>query len=93
MSLFKKYFAYLQTHGLYESDALEDRIVFLFVFVPILRSEIGTYMETWNAHHIWPKKKDPITLQAFPMIFMLIHLCLNMDGYWMQNSYLNLKKR
>ena len=93
MSFFKKYFAYLQTHRLYKSDAPEDRIVFLFVFVSIFRSEIGTYMETWNAHHIRPKKKDPITLQAFPMIFILIYLCLNMDRYRMQNSYLNLKKR
>jgi hypothetical protein len=42
----------LQTHGLYESDVLEDRVVFLFVFVPILRDEISTFVETWNEHRI-----------------------------------------
>ena len=66
MSLFKEYFAYLQTYGLYESDALEDQIVFLFVFVPILRSEIGTYMETWNAHHIRPQKRRPNHAAGIP---------------------------
>jgi len=30
----------------------EDRVVFLFVFVPILRDEIATFVETWNEHRI-----------------------------------------
>jgi len=51
-----EFFRYLQTHGLYESDVLEDRVVFLFVFVPILRSEINTYVDTWNEHRIRPQK-------------------------------------
>jgi hypothetical protein len=50
----KELFRYLQTHGLYKSDVLEDQIVFLFVFVPILRSEINTYVNTWNKHRIRP---------------------------------------
>ena len=54
--LFKEFFSYLQAHGLYESDVLEDRVVFLFVFVPILRSEINTYVETWNEHRIRRQK-------------------------------------
>jgi hypothetical protein len=44
--MIKDFFRYLQVHGLYESDILEDRVVFLFVFVPILRSEINTYVNT-----------------------------------------------
>ena len=54
--MIKDFFRYLQTHGLYESDVLEDRVVFLFVFVPILRSEINTYVDTWNEHQIRPQK-------------------------------------
>jgi hypothetical protein len=50
----KEFFTYLQTHGLYESDALEDRIILLFVFIPILRSEISTFIEIWNGHRIRP---------------------------------------
>ena len=50
--MIKDFFRYLQIHGLYESDVLEDYIIFLFVFVPILRSKINTYMNTWNEHRI-----------------------------------------
>lgn len=53
-------------HGLYENDALEDRIVFLFVFVPILRSEISTYVETWNAHYIRPQKQRANHMAGIP---------------------------
>lgn len=53
-------------HGLYESDALEDRIVFLFVFVPILRSEISTYVETWNAHRIRHQKQRANHVAGIP---------------------------
>ena len=53
---FQKYFTYLQTHGLYESDAIEDRVGFLFIFPPIIRSEISTYVEVWNSHRIRPQR-------------------------------------
>ena len=35
---------------------MEDRVVFLFVFVPILRDEITTFVETWNEHRIRPHR-------------------------------------
>lgn len=53
----KEYFTYLKTYELYESEALEDRMIFLFVFVPILCSEIGIYVETSNMQRIRPQKK------------------------------------
>jgi hypothetical protein len=56
----------LQTHGLYESDVLEDRVVFLFVFVPILRSEIATFVETWNEHRIRSQKDRPNHVAGVP---------------------------
>ena len=65
-SIFKEFFTYLQNHGLYESDALEDRVVFLFVFIPILRSEISTYVETWNHHRIRPQKARPNHIAGIP---------------------------
>jgi hypothetical protein len=40
------YFVYLQAHGLYKSDVLEDCIIFLFIFIPILRYKINIYIET-----------------------------------------------
>ena len=54
--MIQDFFRYLQIHGLYESDVLEDYIIFLFVFVPILRSKINTYMNTWNEHRIQSQK-------------------------------------
>jgi hypothetical protein len=53
--MIKDFFSYLQAHGLYESDVLKDRVIFLFIFVLILRSEINTYIETWNEHRIRPQ--------------------------------------
>jgi hypothetical protein len=52
---FKDYFTYLTMHGFYESDSLEDRVVFLYVFIPILRQEINIYVNTWNEHRIRPQ--------------------------------------
>lgn len=51
-SFLKDYFKYLTVHGFYESDVLEDKIVFLYVFIPILRHEISVYVDTWNEHRI-----------------------------------------
>jgi len=55
----KDYFKYLTVHGFYESDTLEDKVVFLYVFVPILRQEITTYAETWNEHRIRSQSVKP----------------------------------
>ena len=54
--MIKDFFSYLQAHGLYKSDVLEDCVVFLFIFVPILRLEINTYIETWNKYRIRPQR-------------------------------------
>jgi hypothetical protein len=42
--MIKDFFRYLQIHGLYKSNILKDRVIFLFVFVLILRSKINTYI-------------------------------------------------
>lgn len=65
-SFLKDYFKYLTVHGFYESDVLEDRVVFLFVFVPILRREINTYVETWNEHRIRPQLERPNHISGRP---------------------------
>jgi len=55
ISLFKNFFRKLQLEGFYESDVLADRIAFLFVFVPILRHELYSYVKTHNGHRIRPQ--------------------------------------
>jgi endoglucanase Acf2 len=64
--MIKDFFSYLQTHGLYESEVLEDRIVFLFIFIPILRSEINTYIETWNENRIRPQSHRANHIAGIP---------------------------
>ena len=41
--------------GYYASDVLSDRIVLLFVFMPILRREIAAFVKTHNALPIRPQ--------------------------------------
>ena len=45
---------------------LEDRVVFLFVFVPILRDEIATFVEIWNEHRIRAQKDRPNHVAGIP---------------------------
>ena len=66
VSFVKDYFTYLTAHGFYESDVLEDRVVFLFVFVPILRQEIATYVDTWNEHRIRSQSGRPNHIAGRP---------------------------
>jgi hypothetical protein len=66
VSFVKDYFTYLTVHGFYESDVLEDRVVFLFVFVPILRREIATFVETWNEHRIRSQSGRPNHIAGRP---------------------------
>lgn len=40
--------------------------MFLFVFIPILRSEISTFVETWNGHRIRPQKARPNHIAGIP---------------------------
>ena len=37
---------------LYSSDSLADRVIFLWVFMPLLRSELGTWVRNYNEHRI-----------------------------------------
>lgn len=40
--------------------------MFLFIFVPIICSEINTYVETWNAHRIRPQKERNSHIAGIP---------------------------
>jgi hypothetical protein len=66
LDFMKDYFKYLTVHGFYESDTLEDKVVFLFVFIPILRQEITTFAETWNEHRIRSQSARPNHIAGRP---------------------------
>ena len=48
------YFKSLQeaTPPLYRQDQPADQIVFLYLFMPILRDELNAFVSTWNGHRI-----------------------------------------
>ena len=56
----------MQQQGLFESDILSDRVVFLFVFVPILRHELQRYVKTHNSHSIRPQKQRANHIPGIP---------------------------
>ena len=47
-----RYFRTLTDLGLFRQDLIADRIIFLFLFMPILREELATFVSTHNAHPI-----------------------------------------
>jgi hypothetical protein len=52
---FKNFFRKLQLDNFYESDLFSDRVVLLFIFVPILRHELYSYVKTHNNYVIRPQ--------------------------------------
>jgi len=53
------YFRKLQQDGFYNYFHSSDRIVFFFVFVPILRRELQSYSEVHNEHRIRRQSARP----------------------------------
>lgn len=47
-----KYFKLLALTGWYEQNSVADRVVLLFVFMPIIRAELHAFVDTHNAHPI-----------------------------------------
>jgi hypothetical protein len=46
------YFKLLSLSGLFKQQSLADKVVLLFVFMPIIRSELQTFVDIHNAHPI-----------------------------------------
>jgi hypothetical protein len=45
-------FENLERNKLFSSDSIPDRVIFYFIFMPIIRHEIEEFVMTWNAHRI-----------------------------------------
>jgi hypothetical protein len=50
------YFKALRSANLYRQDLLADQVVVLFLFMPLLRDELETFVRTHNAHPIRAQK-------------------------------------
>ena len=60
------FFKYMEDEGFWVGDQVADRVVFLFVFIPILRHEISRYVDTHNAHRIRKQKNRPNHIHGIP---------------------------
>jgi len=47
-----KYFKLLALTGWYDQNLVADRVVLLFIFMPIIRAELHAFVDTHNAHPI-----------------------------------------
>jgi hypothetical protein len=60
------FFRSLQQADLYRQHQLADRIAFLFIFMPILREELTTFVNVHNAHPIRAQKNRAQHLAGAP---------------------------
>ena len=60
------YFDNLEKNKLFSSDSIPDRVVFYFIFMPIIRHEINEFILTWNAHRIRTRPDLPNSVGGIP---------------------------
>jgi len=51
---------------MYQSENKSDRVVWVFIFLPLLRSEINTFVEVQNAHRIRTQPNRPYHIAGIP---------------------------
>jgi len=61
-----KYLKALHGGDAFRQDLLSDRIVVLFLFMPILREELMTFVRTHNAHPIRAQKNRSLHIPGIP---------------------------
>jgi hypothetical protein len=60
------YFDNLEKNNLFSFDSTPDRVVFYFIFMPIIRHEINEFVLTWNAHRIRTRPDLPNSVGGIP---------------------------
>ena len=60
------YFKNLEQNKLFLLDSTPDRIVFYFIFMPLIRHEINEFVQTWNAHRIRTQSGLPNSVGGIP---------------------------
>jgi hypothetical protein len=60
------YFKTLQAQNLYRQDLIADQVVVLFIFMPILRQELQTFVDTHNAHPIRAQRNRSLHVPGVP---------------------------
>lgn len=62
----RQLFAHIKRSGLHKLDCPSDQVVFLFVFMPLLRDEVNAWLLVHNARRIRKDSKRPNHLAGVP---------------------------
>lgn len=62
------YFKKLEDHRLWVADSTIDQVSLLAVFMPIIRSELGRFVDLWNNHKIRKQAKRPWVVAGQPWL-------------------------
>nr|POE60254.1 hypothetical protein CFP56_77990 [Quercus suber] len=66
ISSWRGHFHELKNAGEYILDNRGDRIAFLFIYMPILRTEVNYFVHLWNTHEIRKQKDRPYAIWGKP---------------------------
>ena len=64
----QNYFNTLQQDGLFNINIKADQIAMFAIYIPILRTEIQSYVRTWNGHRIRKQPNRPNAVAGKPHI-------------------------
>lgn len=68
LTLVQNYFGTLQNEGLFNSNVLADQIALLAIYIPLLRTEMQSFVRTWNAHRIRKQPNRPNAVAGKPYV-------------------------
>ncbi|KAL4889310.1 hypothetical protein BDV59DRAFT_195730 [Aspergillus ambiguus] len=57
------YFASLREDGVFSKSSLADQIALYAIYIPLLRTEVYQYVQTWNMHRIRRQLKRPNSVE------------------------------
>jgi len=60
------FFDGLMEKGQYDKDLKPDRIALLFVYVPIIRAEVVSFVHDWNGHKLRKQRNRPHSISGVP---------------------------
>ncbi|CAG8199981.1 unnamed protein product [Penicillium salamii] len=67
----QNYFRQLHSEGLFSSTVVPEQVALFAIYMPILRSHIQSYVQTWNMHNIRKQANHPERAPGKP--FMNFH--------------------
>ncbi|KAL4962587.1 uncharacterized protein BDV14DRAFT_178267 [Aspergillus stella-maris] len=63
---YQEYFYALQEEGKFSMDQLGDRIALYAIYMPLIRTQITSFVRTWNQHRIRKQSNRPYSVPGKP---------------------------